>query len=199
MTPIFNFDASILLWLQNNVRHPILDPVMIFITHLGDKGLFWIILTLLMLCFRKTRRAGVTSAISMTIGLIVVNVILKNWLARIRPYELIEALELIIEKQHDCSFPSGHATNALACAWVMFRLLDKKAGVPALILALLICFTRLHVGVHYPTDVLAGIIVGIFAAELAIVIVRALAKRFPAFRRFIRSKPKKKKKKVQRA
>ena len=132
MTPIFNFDASILLWLQNNVRHPILDPVMIFITHLGDKGLFWIALTLLMLCFRKTRRAGVTSAISMTIGLIVVNVILKNWVARIRPYELIEELELIIERQHDFSFPSGHATNALACAWVMFRLLDKKAGIPAL-------------------------------------------------------------------
>ena len=199
MNAIFNFDSAILLWLQNSFRNPVLNPIMIFITHLGDKGLFWIALTLLFLCFRKTRRAGVTSAISMTIGLIVVNVILKNWLARIRPYELIEELELIIEKQHDFSFPSGHATNALACAWVMFRLLDKKVGVPALILALLICFTRLHVGVHYPTDVLAGIIVGIFAAELAIVIVRALAKRFPAFRRFIRSKPKKKKKKVQRA
>ena len=199
MNAIFNFDSAILLWLQNSFRNPVLNPIMIFITHLGDKGLFWIALTLLFLCFRKTRRVGVTSMISMVIGLIVVNIMLKNWVARVRPYELIEELELIIEKQHDFSFPSGHATNALACAWVMFRLLDKKASVPALILALLICFTRLHVGVHYPTDVLAGIVVGILAAELAIVIVRALARRFPAFRRFIRSKPKKKKKKVQRA
>ena len=115
-----------------------------------------------------TRKLGVLCAFSMLLGLCVTNLVIKNWVARVRPYELIEELELIIEKQHDFSFPSGHATNALACAWVMFRLLDKKAGIPALILALLICFTRLHVGVHYPTDVLAGIIVGIFAAELAI-------------------------------
>lgn len=196
MNAIFNFDASILLWLQNNLRNPVLNPVMIFITHLGDKGPLWIALTLLMLCFRKTRRVGVTSAISMVIGLLVVNVVLKNWVARVRPYELIEGLQLMIEKQHDFSFPSGHATNSLACAWVMFRLMDKKFGVPALVLALLISFSRLYVAVHYPTDVFAGIIVGILAAELAGVIVKALRKRFPAFRDFICAKPPKKKRKA---
>ena len=194
MNAIFNFDAAILLWLQNSFRNPVLNPVMIFITHLGDKGLFWIALTYLMLCFRKTRKTAVASMVSMTIGLIVVNVVLKNWVARVRPYELIEGLNLMIEKQHDFSFPSGHATNSLACAWVMFRLLDKEYGIPALVLALLISFSRLYVGVHYPTDVFAGIIAGIVAAELAIVIVNALRRRFPAFRDFTRAKPPKKKK-----
>ena len=195
MNAIFNFDAAILLWLQNSFRNPILNPIMVFITHLGDAGLFWIALTLLMLGFRKTRRVGVTSMISMVIGLIVVNIALKNWVARVRPYELIQGLNLMIDRQHDFSFPSGHATNSLACAWVIFRLMDRKYGIPALALALLISFSRLYVAVHYPTDVFAGIVVGIVAAELAMVIVNALRKRFPAFRDFIRTKPPKKKRK----
>lgn len=197
MNAIFNFDAAILLWLQNSLRNPVMNPVMVFITHLGDKGLLWIVLTLTMLAFKKTRRTGVTSAISMVIGLIVVNLVLKNWIARIRPYELIEGLQLMIEKQHDFSFPSGHATNSLACAWVIFRCMDKKYGVPALVLALLISFSRLYVAVHYPTDVIVGIVIGILAAQAAIAIVKALRKRFPAFRKFTGTKGKKKK--VKRA
>lgn len=195
MNAIFNFDAAILLWLQNSFRNPVLNPIMIFITHLGDKGLFWIALSLLFLCFRKTRKVGVTGIISMAIGLLVVNVVLKNWVARVRPYELIEGLQLMIEKQHDFSFPSGHATNSLACAWVVFRLMDKKYGIPALVLAVLISFSRLYVAVHYPTDVFAGIIIGIIAGELAMVIVDALKRKFPAFKDFIRSKPRKNKRK----
>ena len=185
-TAIFNFDASILLWIQANLRGA-LDAVMTFITHLGDKGLFWIVLTLALLCFRRTRKVGVVSAISMVIGLLVVNIVLKNWIARVRPYELIEGLNLMIEKQHDFSFPSGHATNSFACAWVLFRGLKKRWGIPALILAILIAFSRLYVGVHYPTDIIVGVAIGICAAEVARAIVNALGKRFPAFRAFIGS------------
>ena len=196
MNAIFNFDASILLWLQNSVRNPVLNPVMIFITHLGDKGLFWVALTYLLLCFRKTRRASVTSMISMVITLLVVNVVLKNWIARVRPYELIEGLNLMIGKQHDFSFPSGHAGNSLACAWVLYRRAPKKWGVPALVMAVLISLSRLYVGVHYPTDVFAGIAIGIAAAEASIAIVKALRKRFPAFKEFTRTKPRKKAKRA---
>lgn len=190
MNAIFNFDASILLWIQAHIRGGILDPIMIFITHLGDAGILWIAVTLILLIRQRTRRVGVTSAISMLIGLIVANLILKNWIARIRPYVLIEGLQLMIERQPDFSFPSGHATNSLACAWVMFRGMKRRYGVPALILALVICFSRLYVGVHYPTDVLAGICIGIAAAEAARVIVRALRRRFPRFKAFTRTKVK---------
>ena len=193
MQAIFNFDAGILLWIQAHIRCAFLNPVMIFVTHLGDKGLFWIALTLLMLFFRKTRRTGVASAISMVIGLIVANLLLKNLVHRIRPYEMIEGLELMIEKQKDFSFPSGHATNSFACAWVIFRTMQKRYGVPALVLAILISLSRLYVGVHYPTDIIAGVAIGIGAAEAGIAIVKALRRRFPAFRDFTRTKPRKKK------
>lgn len=187
---IFSFDRSILLWIQDSIRVAALNPVVSFITHLGNAGILWIALTLLMLCLQKTRRTGVTCAISMIIGLIVANLILKNWIARIRPYVTIEELELLIEQQKDWSFPSGHATNSFACGWVMFRTMKKRYGVPALIMAILITLSRIYVGVHYPTDIMAGTVIGICSAESAIAIVKILRGRFPAFRRFTSAKKK---------
>ena len=187
---IFNFDRSILLFIQNNVRVTAMNQLVTFITHLGNAGILWIALTLLMLCFQKTRRTGVTCAISMVIGLIVANLILKNWVARVRPYVTIEELELMIEPQKDWSFPSGHATNSFACGWVMFRTMKKRYGVPALVMAILITLSRIYVGVHYPTDILAGTAIGICAAEAAIALVKQLRRRFPAFKAFTSTKKK---------
>jgi len=185
MEAIFNFDAGILLWIQDNVRAAFATPVVNLITHLGDKGIFWILLTLALLIFKKTRRIGLTCMISMIIGLAVTNIVIKNWVARIRPYELIEGLERIIEAQKDFSFPSGHSTNSFACAWVVFRMTEKKYGVPALVLAILIALSRLYVGVHYPTDVLAGAAIGIVCAICALRIVPALIKRFPRLEKIV--------------
>ena len=167
MTFIFPGEAPFLLWLQNNLRGPVLDPVMTAITHLGDGGIFWIIMTVLMLCIPKTRKTGLACAVSMILGLILTNLALKNLVARVRPYELIQGLTILIPKPHDWSFPSGHTTNAFAAAWVMFTMLPRKYGVPALILAILIAFSRMYVGVHYPTDVLGGVIVGCLSAWCA--------------------------------
>lgn len=167
MTFIFPGEASFLLWLQNNLRGPVLDPIMTTITHLGDGGIFWIIMAALLMCIPKTRKTGLVCAVSMIIGLIATNLILKNLVGRVRPYELIEGLTILIKTPHDWSFPSGHTTNAFAAAWVMFTRLPKKYGVPALILAILIALSRMYVGVHYPTDVLGGVIVGCSAAWCA--------------------------------
>lgn len=174
MIEIFNIDANILLWIQEHIRCSLLDPIMTAITHLGDGGIFWIIMTLLMLCFRKTRRAGAACAVSMVIGLVLTNLILKNWVARVRPYEVIDGLTILIKAPHDWSFPSGHTTNAFAAACVMFAMLPRKYSVPALVLAVLITFSRMYVGVHYPTDILGGIAVGSLGAWCA---CRAVKKR----------------------
>jgi len=176
---VFQFDSSILLWIQANLRSGVLTPVLTVITHMGDKGIFWILLTLALLIVRKTRPVGVICAASMVIGLIVTNLIIKNWVARIRPYELIQGLECIVKKADDFSFPSGHTTNSLACAWVLFRRAPKKWGVPALVLAILISLSRLYVGIHYPTDVIGGAVIGIGSACLAMWLVPKLEQKYP--------------------
>ncbi len=183
MDAIFNFDSSILLWIQDNVRADFASPIVKIITHLGDKGIFWIVVTLALLAFRKTRRLGIFCAVSMMIGLLVTNLVIKNWVARVRPYELIQELELMIERQHDFSFPSGHTTNSLACAWVLFRRAPKKWGVPALVLAILIALSRLYVGVHYPTDIIGGAVIGIGSACLALWLVPKAEEKFPAMKK----------------
>ena len=194
MDAISTFEGGFLLWIQNNLRNPFLTPIFTFLTHLGDKGILWIGLSLILLAHPRTRRVGVTCLISIVLSFTVANLILKPIVNRTRPYEFIQGLVNIIENQPDKSFPSGHSTNAFAVAWVMFRSFQKKWGVPPLILACVICFTRLYVGVHYPTDVLVGIIIGILASEAAMVIVKRLVKRYPRFRSFVRSrKPKEKK------
>ena len=185
--PIFQFDSSILLWIQNNVRSDFLTPIMKVITHLGDKGILWIVVTLVLLFLYKTRKVGVRCLVSMVIGLVITNLIIKNWVARVRPYEVIQGLECIIEKAHDWSFPSGHATNSLACAWVIFKRMDRKYGVPALIMAILISLSRLYVGIHYPTDVLGGAAIGIGCACLSLWMMPKLEKKFrKQFRKFYR-------------
>ena len=170
------FEVSILVWIQEHLRVPGLNGVMRLITTLGNGGIFWIVLTVLMLAFRKSRRTGIQCAVSMLLAMLVVNVTIKPLAARIRPYDLAEGLSILISRPHDFSFPSGHASNSLSCAWVMLRTLPKKYGVPAFVLAVLIALSRLYVGVHFPTDVLAGAAIGIALAEIAMLIFRKAEK-----------------------
>ena len=164
---ILDFDAGILLFIQEYIRQDFLTPLVKFITHLGDAGWFWIALSVVLLFFKKTRRAGITALLALLIGALITNVALKNLVARIRPYEVIEDLHLLIEKQSDYSFPSGHTCASFAAGLVYLKMLPCRYGVAAILLAVLIAFSRLYVGVHYPTDILGGILVGSFAAWAA--------------------------------
>lgn len=165
---LMEIESAILLWIQNNLRCGFLTPVMRVITTLGNGGAFWIVVTLLLLIFKRTRRMGVYCAASMLLTLLVVNLCIKPLAARTRPYELIEGLQILVSRPHDFSFPSGHSANSLTCAWTIFRLAPRKYGVPALVLAVLIALSRLYVGVHYPTDVLAGAAIGVLLSEVAL-------------------------------
>lgn len=161
---MLELDGNILLWIQENIRNDFLTPIMTFITHLGDSGWFWIVLALVLVIIKKTRPVGFLTMISLFGSLIVNNVILKNLVARTRPYDAVEGLHRIIGAQMDLSFPSGHTASSFAAAVVILIMCPKKAGIPALILAFLIMLSRLYVGVHYPTDVLAGMITGTLIA-----------------------------------
>lgn len=161
-------DGEILLWIQEYIRNPVLTPIMKVITALGDAGIFWVLVAILCLCIKKTRRAGATIGLALLFSLIVNNGILKNAVARIRPYEVVEGLQCLVGRAVDFSFPSGHSGSSFAAATVIADLFPKRYGIPAVILAFLIAFSRLYVGIHYPTDVLVGILDGILLGGLAL-------------------------------
>ena len=176
------WEAAFLLYIQENIRSDLLNPFMTVFTHSGDYGILVIALALVLIALPRTRRIGVIAAISIAIEALLNNVIIKNAVARTRPYEAINGLVNIIEKQKDYSFPSGHTGSAFAVmgAILLVALLGlpviaktgklssskmsltfKLCAVLAIVYAALLGFSRLYVGVHYPTDVIGGIILGL--------------------------------------
>jgi len=173
------WDGAFLIWIQENLRSDLLTPVMTFITRLGDKGIFWIITAIILLFFRKTRPLGIMAFMALMLSVLINNVMIKPSVARIRPYEVVDGLKLLIEKQHDPSFPSGHSGASFAAAVVYMRKGPKKLGIPSIIIAFLIAFSRLYVGVHYPTDVICGIITGTCCAVISIMIWKIVSEKLP--------------------
>lgn len=159
-----SFDLPILDWIAANLWCPALDFLMPLITVLGDAGIFWIAVSVLFMITKKYRKTGFGMALALVFGLLVCNIYLKPTIARIRPYDFQERylgviVNLLIEKQHDFAFPSGHTIASFEAA-VVIALNNKKLGIPAMILACLIAFSRLYLYVHYPTDVIVSIILG---------------------------------------
>lgn len=163
-----NLDGEILLQIQQHLRTDMLTPFMKIVTFLGNGGWFWILCAVVLLAIPKTRKTGYAAVLSLIFGVIVTNLLLKNIVARPRPFAEIEALIPLIAKPTDFSFPSGHTTASFAVALVMLRMLPKKIGIPAVVLAALVAFSRLYLGVHYPTDVLTGFVVALVGSSLAV-------------------------------
>ncbi len=170
-------EASILLWIQENLRADWLTPIMKGITYLGEFGWFWIALTLLLLCLPKYRKIGLCCAAALLFDLLAVNIAFKNIFMRTRPYEVIDGLTRLVGEQSDFSFPSGHTAASFAVAVVLLLRAPKKLSVSMLVLAILISFSRLYVGVHYPTDILGGAAIGVFCALAAVYFVAWVEKR----------------------
>lgn len=166
-----NFDLPVLDWIAGNLWNPVLDILMPIITVLGDAGIFWIACAVVMLLIPKTRKTGLAMGLALLIGLLLCNLTLKPLVARIRPYDFQFAqfgneIKLLIEAQHDFSFPSGHTIASFEAATVLM-IRNRRLGIPAMILAVLIAFSRLYLYVHYPTDVLASVVLGTGIAFLA--------------------------------
>ena len=162
------FDLPILDWIQATLRSGFMDTVMPIITLFGEDGLFWIAWSVLLILFPKTRKIGLGMAFAMAMGLLLCNVTLKPLIARPRPYdfqltEFGKEITLLIEAQHDFSFPSGHTIASFEAAVVLLKN-SKKMGIPAMILAILVAFSRMYLYVHYPTDVLVSIVLGTILA-----------------------------------
>ena len=155
-------EIQILNWLQG-LHTPVLDKIMCFITHLGDAGIIWIVFTIVLLLIPKTRKSGVIMAAALIVDVLLCNVLLKNLVARIRPYDVNPIVQILVAKPKDFSFPSGHTAASFASVAALYLAGEKKFWKPALVLAILLAFSRMYLYVHYPTDILGGIIFGILS------------------------------------
>ncbi len=166
LNTILQLDGQLLVAIQG-LHTAWLDPIVACYTKLGDAGLLWIVLSLAMLFYKPTRKAGLLSLAAMILGLLVTNITIKPLVERARPWLLWPIDPLVVEKDPN-SFPSGHTCAAFAAGMIWLRALPWKWGrIAAPVLAVLMGLSRLYVGVHYPTDVLAGAVIGVVCAWAA--------------------------------
>ncbi len=155
------------------------NPMMHIISLFAWKGLGMILLGVALFVPRRTRRVGLCVLLAVLLGAIVTNLLLKTAVARSRPYAAGgELYRWWIfaggATESDLSFPSGHSTATAAAMGAMFLSFKRRYAFPALIFALLMGFSRMYLMVHYPTDVIAGLLIGALVATAAFFAVRAL-------------------------
>ncbi len=173
-----DFDAAVV-----NAIHSLHDcsgdwiqPIMQFISLLGKGGIFLIILSLALLIYRPTRRYGTAMCLGLAIGAVAVNLWLKVVIARPRPYADPDSIFYPIWLAHgshmesDFSFPSGHTNAAFAAMVPVFVLGNKKWSWLALVFGVLMGISRVHLMVHYPSDILCGAITGTIAGLIGVLI-----------------------------
>lgn len=159
-------DTVILLFIQEHMRAEVMHGFWRAVTSLGNVGWFWILTSLLLMVNKKTRRAGIAAFCSIVLGALITNLALKNLVDRTRPYEAVAAVIPLIPHPLDSSFPSGHTCASFAAALIYIRMLPKSVGIATVVLAALIAFSRLYLGVHYPSDVLGGFLVACVASTV---------------------------------
>lgn len=167
------WDASVITAISENVHSTFLNYFFRFVTLLGEGGIFWIAVAVILLFFKKTRRTGICIGASLLIGVIIGNGVIKNVVARPRPYDTIPGIEPLISSLSDFSFPSGHTLCCFEAATALMMNRSRWA-IPAFFAAVLVGISRLFLFVHYPTDVICGALLGILFGVLGSVVAGAI-------------------------
>lgn len=167
-------DEAILLFVQDNLRTPALTFIMRLFSRIGDAGIGWIVLGVLLLVFARTRRRGAAMLGALATEYVLCDLVIKKLVLRPRPYLIISQLELLVAQESSTSFPSGHSASSFACAYMLTRLFGKK-GAWAYLPAALIAISRIYVGVHYPSDVVAGVLFGTLVGVVMYPLLRRFA------------------------
>lgn len=169
---ITKIDFTILNWIQEHVRCAVLDIVLPVITALGNKGWFFILVAIILVCIPKYRKWGAAMGTSLGLGFLFGNMLIKNIVARTRPYDFVENIENLVERLSDYSFPSGHTLAAFEFFTVVCLMPVKKVyKALAGILAFTMAFSRLYLYVHFPSDVLTGMLLGTLFGVMGVRIV----------------------------
>ncbi len=153
----------------------VLTPVMKVITALGEKGLILIVISLILMLFSRTRRTGVCMFGAIACGAILTNFILKDWVARPRPFESLTVYRQWWEAlgspaEDGFSFPSGHVTAAVAGLTALCMTRGRRWILPSVLWVLLMAVSRSYLMAHFPSDVLFAVLIGLLAAAIAYII-----------------------------
>lgn len=170
-----------------SLRTPFGDVAMPLVSKLGNTGMIWILLAVILLILPKTRKYGVVVAAALVADVILCDGILKHLFRRIRPCDINTAARLLIPRPTDFSFPSGHTACSVAASTALFLIRGKgntggngqdrtarvmgKLWIPAWILTAVIAFSRMYLYVHYPTDILGGFVTGLAAGFIGYIVI----------------------------
>lgn len=166
-----NYDLQGLEFIQNNIQNPFLDSLFPIITFLGDKGMIWILISLFLLSSKRYRKTGLMVISALILATILGEGLLKNLIQRPRPFIDYPMFELIILPPSGYSFPSGHTTSSFAAAGILSKNF-KKFQTIFWVLAFAISFSRLYLLVHYPSDIIVGILVGLLCSLIILEIAK---------------------------
>jgi len=160
-----NLDIEWFYFINHDLSNTFLDLIMPLVSISGDGGMIWILAALVLIVFgrQETKRAAFLMLAALFISYLVGEEVLKALFQRPRPFQTLPGVNLLVPPPGSFSFPSGHTANAFAAGLVLARKIPALA-LPALIIAVLMAFSRVYVGVHYPLDVLCGALVGIACA-----------------------------------
>ena len=173
MLALSQAELAVLDWIAAHCHTVWLDTLVPFITSLGYKGLLWIVVALILLAIPSQRSTGFQVALALLFSVLLCNLILKNAVGRIRPFELAGITDLLVTLPDDPSFPSGHTSASFAAVTAL--MLDRHfLRWPCLVIGVLIALSRLYLYVHFPTDVAAGALLGILCGWLAVAVWRHL-------------------------
>lgn len=161
---IYEFDHSVLLYIQENMRTDYLTPLMKISSLFVNIGILWILLSITLICIKRTRMIGIMTLTSLAFCICINNIFVKHIVARARPFDTYSDLFPLIKKPTDYSFASGHTTASFAAAGILARFLQRPLVVLIVCFSVLVAFSRLYLGVHYPTDVLCGMVIGILGS-----------------------------------
>lgn len=175
MTALSYAELPVLDWFQT-IHNPVFDGLAQILDLVNGHGEIFILISALLLLYKPTRKAGLICATALIFDYLLVNMTIKPWVARIRPYDLNPLVTLIVEAPHDFSFPSGHTAAAFAFAAAAASM-GRKAHTLSLAFACLMGISRLYLYVHYPTDVLGGAFFGTLCGMAALFLWKKISER----------------------
>lgn len=169
------FDVTILEWITANLHGTFLVPLFYAITVLGDLGLIWLAYAGYLRFKEKRAKEAFLILIALLLTSFLTDVIIKNIIARPRPFETYTTIIPALIRPHSFSFPSGHSATSFACA-MMIGLMDPSRRLPAFVIATLIAISRMVLCVHYPSDIIAGALLGCLVSYLIFKLVQRRGK-----------------------